>query len=151
MSTDTSTDNPEKSRQGYIAAQLSDEAKRLGRRGWVIGAFFDRDDPNYCTDLEVKFGQYRAGENPKHPAKISQTTEWTMILAGAVRAWVDGDQVTLHAGDYILIRPGIPNNTLVEVLEDVTVLTVKAPSDPSAKTILAGTAHPVHDDGGEGL
>ena len=65
--------------------------------------------------------------------KISDTTEWTLILAGHTRAVVGGDIVELWGGNYVLIHPGVPNNLVDDVLADTVGITVKSPSDPAAK------------------
>lgn len=128
-----------------VVGSLAGDSDGLGRRGWIVGAFFDEHDVRHCLDLEVKYGQFRRGEDPNHPAKVSSTTEFTLILSGAVRAQVGGREVILSQGDYVLIHPEIPNNVVLEVLQDATVLTVKAPSDPTAKRVLHASEH--HDDG----
>lgn len=128
-----------------VVGSLSADADALGRRGWIVGAFFDEHDVRHCRDLEVKYGRFRQGEDPNHPAKVSSTTEFTLILSGAVRAQVGGREVILSQGDYVLIHPGIPNNVVLEVLQDTTALTVKAPSDPTAKRVLPASGH--HEDG----
>jgi hypothetical protein len=48
------------------------------------------------------------------------------------------EELILSGGDYVLIHPGTPNNTVLEVLEDARILTVKAPSDPAAKRVIPG-------------
>jgi len=128
-----------------VVGSLAADADTLGRRGWIVGAFFDKHDMRHCRDLEVKYGQFRQGEDPNHPAKVSSTTEFTMILSGSVRARIGVREVILSQGDYVLIHPEIPNNVVLEVLQDATVLTVKAPSDPGAKRVLTCGEH--HDDG----
>lgn len=125
---------------GHVHGSLSADAIETGRRGWIIGAFFDDQDVRHCLDLEVKYGEFRRGEDPNHPAKLSSTTEFTLVLSGSLRAAVGSDELILSQGDYVLIHPGTPNNTVLEVLEDAVVLTVKAPSDPSAKQVLT-TGH----------
>lgn len=122
----------------HVHGSLSADAKKLGRRGWVIGAFFGSPDVRLCADLEVKYGEFLQGTDPKHPAKVSATTEFTYILSGRVRAVVGSDELILSEGDYVLIHPGTPNNTVLEILEDARILTVKAPSDPTAKRVVAG-------------
>ncbi|WP_457181045.1 cupin domain-containing protein [Mycobacteroides abscessus] len=121
----------------HVRGSLSDDAKKLGRRGWVIGAFFDGPDLRLCADLEVKYGEFLKGADPEHLAKVSATTEFTLVLSGAVRAVVGSDEFILSEGDYVLIHPGTPNNTVLEILEDACILTVKAPSDPKAKSVVA--------------
>lgn len=99
-------------------------------------------DPQRNTDqVEVKYWEYKKGEKVKDYLKTSATTEWTYIIKGKIKARVDDTEVTLSAGDYILIHPNTPNNTVAEILEDVQAITVKAPSDQKAKKILAATKH----------
>lgn len=50
--------------------------------------------------------------------------------------YVSDNEIELTQGDYIVIEPGTPNNTVAEILEDVAGLTIKAPSDPSAKKLV---------------
>lgn len=121
---------------GFVVRSLADDAIGLDRRGWVIGSFFDPNHTRHCPDLEVKYGRFQRGENPNHPAKTSSTTEFTLILSGAVRAVIDSKELVLSQGDYVLIHPDTPNSTVLEVLDDATVLTVKGPSDPGAKRVL---------------
>ncbi|WP_079614671.1 cupin domain-containing protein, partial [Mycobacteroides abscessus] len=101
----------ERDSASHVHGSLPADAKWLGRRGWVIGAFFDSPDIRLCTDLEVKYGEFLKGVDPKHPAKVSATTEFTYILSGRVRAVVGSDVFILSEGEYVLIHPGAPNNT----------------------------------------
>lgn len=122
--------------RGHKTGSLRLDADELGRRGWITGAFFPEHDTRHCADMEVKYGQFIRGQDPKHPAKVSATTEFTLILSGSVRAQIDGDELVLSQGDYVLIHPGTPNNTVLEILQDAAILTVKAPSDPGAKQVV---------------
>lgn len=121
---------------GHVHGSLSRDAVAAGRRGWILGAFFDRSDDRHSADLEVKYGEFQKGADSNHPAKVSSTTEFTLVLSGTVRAVIGTEQVILSAGDYVLIHPGTPNNTVLEVVDDARILTVKAPSDPAAKKVL---------------
>ncbi|OHU47256.1 hypothetical protein BKG82_26745 [Mycobacteroides chelonae] len=122
---------------GFVTGSLASDASAMQRRGWVVGAFMDPGDARHCTDLEVKYGQFRRGQDPQHRAKVSSTTEFTLVLSGTVRAVVGSREMVLSQGDYVLIHPGTPNNTVLEVLADAIIFTVKAPSDPGAKQALA--------------
>lgn len=82
------------------------------------------------------YWEFEAGKPSNHPTKVSSIIECTFILKGKVRSFVDGTEAILKAGDYIVIHPGTPNNLQVEILEDTAGITVKAPSDPSAKKII---------------
>jgi quercetin dioxygenase-like cupin family protein len=124
---------------GYVTGSMREDAERLGHGGWVAGVFFadDAAESARATDaLEVKYWAYERGGGQSHPDKVSTTLEWSLILSGRVTARLGDEHVELAAGDYALIHPGTPNNMVAEVLEDVTAITVKAPSDPSAKQVL---------------
>lgn len=122
---------------GFVTGSLAPDAAAMERRGWLVGAFIDPVDMRHCTDLEVKYIHFLRGQNPNHPAKMSSTTEFTLILSGTVRAVIGSEEMVLSQGDYVLIHPGTANNTVLEVLDDAALLTVKAPSDPSAKHVLS--------------
>lgn len=103
-------------------------------RGWIVGKFKE-DFPRKNNEVEIKYWEYGVGKTD-HPTKVSSIIECTFILAGKSMAVINGQQLMLNAGDYVVIEPGIPNNTVVEVLENIQGLTIKAPSDPSAKKIV---------------
>lgn len=117
----------------YIGSYQQD-ALNDQNRGWIVGKF--KDDPPRRNDaVEIKYWEYPVGP-VDHPTKKSSIIECTFILRGKTRAILDGKEYTLSAGDYVVIDPGTPNNVVIEALEDVVGLTVKAPSDPTAKTVI---------------
>lgn len=91
--------------------------------------------PRRTNDLEIKYWEYPKGPTD-HDCKVSTSIEATFILKGATKAEVDGEEIILNSGDYVIIQPGTPNNTVVEALDNVAGLTVKAPSDPDAKKVI---------------
>lgn len=105
-------------------------------RGWIVGKFID-DAPRKNNEVEIKYWEYAAGEEVSHGIKVSSIIECTLILKGKTTCIVDGQQTTLKQGDYIVIKPGVPNNTVAEILEDTVGITIKAPSDPNAKKIVS--------------
>jgi mannose-6-phosphate isomerase-like protein (cupin superfamily) len=118
---------------------MATDAERLARGGWLLGVFFGDDPhegPRATEALEVKYWTATPDGSVDHPTKISETTEWSVILSGRVTARLGADEVELRAGDYVLIHPGTPNNLVATVMEDVAAITVKAPSDPTAKTVV---------------
>jgi mannose-6-phosphate isomerase-like protein (cupin superfamily) len=124
---------------GYVVGKLAADADELGRGGWVIGSFFDTDSTEsgrHCSELEVKYWSYPQGGGQAHRMKSSKTTEWSMILSGRSRAVVGDSVFELQGGDYVLIHPDTPNNLVAEVLSDIVAITVKAPSEPTAKRLL---------------
>jgi hypothetical protein len=123
----------------YVVGRLASDAQRLDRRGWVVGSFFQQGSDQgerHCSALEVKYWSYPRGGGGSHGVKSSFTTEWSLIMTGRTRALIDDSLVELEGGDYVLIHPGTPNNLVAEVLEDMTAITVKAPSEPTAKTLV---------------
>ena len=97
---------------------------------------FMADTPRKNASVEIKYWEYPKGQPANHPMKVSSIIECTFILKGSARAIVDGQEIVLSQGDYIVIPPGTPNNVIVEILEDCAGITVKAPSDPTAKQIV---------------
>ena len=122
----------------FVTGNASVDADRIGRGGWILGSFFDAraDSDRNVEELEVKWWSFQPGEEGSHSTKTSETVEWTMLLSGRVTATLDGEETELAAGDYVLIRPGTVNNVVSQVLEPTTGITVKAPSDPTAKQVL---------------
>jgi mannose-6-phosphate isomerase-like protein (cupin superfamily) len=121
---------------GFVVGSIRQDAVVLGRSGWILGSFFPEvgDGSERRTgEIEVKYWEYLPGEASGHGAKSSATVEWSYILTGSTLAQLDGREVVLNAGDYVLIHPGTPNNLVSKVLEPISAITVKAPSDPSAK------------------
>lgn len=103
--------------------------------GWIVGTFVD-SEPRKNEAVEIKYWEYSAGDTAKQYLKTSAIIECTFILKGSTKCLVDDQEIILNAGDYVVIKPGTPNNTVAEILEDVIGLTIKAPSDPSAKKIV---------------
>ena len=94
-----------------------------------------QEGPRYSKDLEIKYWEFPVGPTG-HAKKVSSIIECTFILAGTVTGELDGHPLTLTAGDYVVIHPGTPNNLAMDVTAPVAGMTIKAPSDTVAKTIL---------------
>lgn len=123
----------------FVVGRLADDAEGLGRGGWILGSFFDataEDGDRHTNEMEVKYWKYEVGDEKTHSEKVSATLEWSFILSGSVTARLDGKDTLLHAGDYVIIHPEVPNNLVQEVHQAVTAITVKAPSDPGAKRVI---------------
>lgn len=118
----------------YYVGSYKEDALNDPNRGWIVGKFKE-DPPRKNNEIEIKYWEFSKGSTD-HPMKESSIIECTFILKGRTRAIINNEEVILSAGDYIVIGPGTPNNTVAEILEDAAGLTVKAPSDPSAKKIL---------------
>jgi quercetin dioxygenase-like cupin family protein len=85
------------------------------------------------TAMGLKYWKYNKGEEASHKQKNGEplSTECTLILGGRVRGVIAGEEITLSAGEYVIIPPNTPGNLIKEVLEGQVVgLTIKAPNDP---------------------
>lgn len=120
----------------FYKGQYRHDALHEPNRGWIVGTF-KSEPPRKNDAVEIMYWEFQAVLPTNHPMKKSSIIECTFILKGKTRAIIDGQDMILSAGDYIVIEPGTPNNLVVEILEDAAGLTVKAPSDPSAKQVLS--------------
>lgn len=116
----------------YHIGKYKDDAP--AHRGWFIGRFIE-DGAAKTDDVEIKYWEFPVGPTT-HETKVSATYECTLFLSGRSRGTIDGQEFEFVAGDYIAIQPGTPSNPVVEILEPVIDLTIKAPSDPSAKQVV---------------
>jgi quercetin dioxygenase-like cupin family protein len=110
----------------YFQGKYQDDSKQRG--GWIVGRFLD--DVRKTETMEVKYWEFKKGEEGKHKMKLQlHATECNLIIEGKVKGTIDGNPITLEAGDYIVVKPGAISNFIEEViLEPVRGFTVKAPS-----------------------
>jgi len=101
-------------------------------RGWFVGTFMSGLQKTEL--MEIKF--YRSDAMKNHPAKISQTLELTMVIKGYQKGFILDREIEIKAGEYVIIPPGVKNNLILECSDDLEALTVKVPSDPTAKSIV---------------
>lgn len=119
----------------YYIGDYREDALNGPNRGWIVGTFIE-NSPRQNNEVEIMYWEFKAGEATNHPMKVSSIIECTLILKGKTKCLIDGEERILKAGDYIVIKPGVPNNNVFEILEDVAGITIKAPSDPSAKKVI---------------
>lgn len=119
----------------YYIGSYREDALNEPNNGWIVGKFKDFL-PRKNDEVEIKYWEFPIGKTT-HPLKESAIIECTIILTGKTRAIIDEKEAILNAGDYVVIHPGIKNNLVLEILEPATGLTIKAPSDPSAKKVLS--------------
>jgi quercetin dioxygenase-like cupin family protein len=103
-------------------------------RGWLLGSFVV-DHVRKVDELEIKYWEFDQGLTD-HPRKTSDIVEFTTLLEGMVRGEIDEEEILLRAGEYVIIPRGVPNNTVIEAIRPSRGLTVKAPSDPTAKRLV---------------
>ena len=119
----------------YYVGNFRDDGLNGPNRGWIVGTFIE-NAPRKNEEVEIKYWEFQTGEAVGHGTKVSTIIECTFILKGKTKCLIGDDIIELKQGDYIVIQPGTPNNTVAEILEDTAGLTIKAPSDPTAKTII---------------
>jgi len=119
----------------YYVGDFKHDARTNGQRGWLIGKFMSQK-PHKVDDVEIKYWELEPGPTG-HRTKKSATFECTFILDGETIGLIDNRETRLVGGQYVAISPGTPNNLVKYVVKRVRGLTVKAPSDPSAKQILS--------------
>ena len=120
--------------KSFYKGSYRDDGLNEPNYGWIVGKFKD-EAPRKNNDVEIKYWEFEVGLT-EHPTKESSIIECTFILSGKVKGIVAGKVIILNAGDYIVIEPGVSNNLVTEILEKATGLTIKAPSDPTAKKVL---------------
>jgi len=118
----------------YYIGDYREDGLNEPNRGWIVGKFKETV-PRKNDAVEIKYWEFDVGATD-HPLKESSIIECTFVLSGKTKGTIAGNEILLKAGDYVVIQPGTPNNLVAEILEPATGLTVKAPSDPSAKKIL---------------
>jgi len=123
--------------KSFYVGSYKEDGLKGPNRGWILGNFQDPpiDPPRDSLDVEVKYWAFKAGPTG-HKAKESAIIECTLILKGKVKGVINGQEVVLSAGEYFVIKPGVQSNIPTEALEDTEGLTIKAPSDPSAKKLV---------------
>jgi quercetin dioxygenase-like cupin family protein len=119
----------------YYVGSYKNDALHGPNNGWIAGSFI-AEPPRKNDAVEIKYWEFKAGSVTGHPVKVSSIIEVTLVIKGKVRSMIDGQELILKAGDYVIIKPGVENNLQVEILDDTEALTVKAPSDPKAKKVV---------------
>ena len=119
----------------YYVGDFRHDAEVNGHRGWLVGKFMDQK-PQRVDEVEIKYWEFDPGPT-RHGTKASNTFECTFILDGETIALIGERETRLAEGQYIVISPGTPNNLVKYVVRRVRGLTVKAPSDPDAKRVVA--------------
>lgn len=119
----------------YYVGDFREDGLNGPNRGWIVGTFIEKE-PRKNEEVEIKYWEFKAGEEAGHGTKVSAIIECTFILKGRTKCLIGDDEIELKHGDYIVIQPDTPNNTVSEILEDAAGLTIKAPSDPTAKKLV---------------
>lgn len=119
----------------YYIGDIKHDAKSDGYRGWVVGSFLPNGWVRKVDEVEILYWSFPPGKI-NHPTKVSSIVEVTIILEGSIEGDIDNIPIILKKGQYIVIKPGTINNIAQNALEDVAGITIKAPSDTTAKKVI---------------
>jgi len=119
----------------YYIGDLKYDAKNGGHRGWVVGEFMEEDTVRKNEAVEILYFEFPPGKI-EHPTKVSSIIEVTILLDGDMGGMIDDREIHLKKGEYVVISPGTVNNTARYTETGVKGLTIKAPSDTTAKKII---------------
>jgi hypothetical protein len=108
----------------YVGNADTDAA---GDRGWPLGHFKPQGDPRHSTDVEIKWGMHRVGDERAHWVTGDQRTALLMLISGRFRMqFPDRTVVLAERGDYVVWSRGVDHSWYAE--EESIVLTVRWPS-----------------------
>lgn len=97
--------------------------------GWVVGHFMKPDDVRRSSDVEIKWGVHRAGEERATWQEIEQRTTVLILISGRFEITLDAGSFMLEkSGDYVMWGHGIGHSWRAH--EDSVMLTVRWPSQP---------------------
>jgi glyoxylate utilization-related uncharacterized protein len=113
----------------WTAGNANDDS--ASTRGWLVGHFIDPLKGVRATEeVEVKWGQHRAGDKRSEWTSGDQRTTFVILISGEFRVDVtSGSKVMSRQGDYVLWGPGVDHSW--EALRDSVILTVRWPSATS--------------------
>jgi mannose-6-phosphate isomerase-like protein (cupin superfamily) len=121
----------------YYQGNIDNDRERelQNRKQWLVGRFLDGHRSTEAFAL--KYWKFKKGEPINHPTKYEElATECDIILEGSVKGHIDGEEVILRKGDYVVIPPKVTSNLIEELLTDEVVgITIKAPSLPPEDSV----------------
>lgn len=98
------------------------------RKGWIYGSFMP-EGPHKDDRVEIKMAIWKKGqENEYHSQKTA--TKIDLILEGEVVWEIDGEDVGLKKGDYVIVPPGVKARVKKIISDEAFVETIKFPSLP---------------------
>lgn len=120
----------------YYHGKFAEDANtKHGRNGWIIGRFMEGH--RHTQAVSFKYWTFNKGDEKTHTPKYElHAVECNFILEGRVRGMIDGKEIILEKGDYVVTPAKIHSNLIEEVLEEPLVgFTVKSPSLPKEDSI----------------
>ena len=97
-------------------------------RGWLLGHFMPEADARHSADVEIKWGDHRAGDQRAQWVTDEHRTAVIVLVSGRFRVDLPGPSVRLaRRGDYVVFT-GVGHSWEAE--EDSITLVVRWPSVP---------------------
>jgi len=101
-------------------------------RGWICGHFIPEGILKN-SELEIKYEVLGPGmTSPLH--YHPQGVEVILVVKGKVTFKIEGENITLSDGDFVFMQDSV-NESLQEVSEPTTVISIRTPSIPNNKVI----------------
>lgn len=106
----------------------------IDNEGWFLGQFI-KSGLRKTNLLEIKYWELKPGKTT-HKRKIQNSLEIIIILKGGIEGEINGGSITVKKGEYIVIAPNVPNNSVIKAVGRTKGITIKAPSSISCPKIL---------------
>ncbi len=99
--------------------------KEQDRDGWAYGHFMDGLHKD--SRLEIKLATLKKGTS--RPAHYQKTATKIDIIWSGKGIWVvDGEDVVMEAGDYVIVPPKVATEIKNVISDELVVQTLKVPS-----------------------
>ncbi|GHE71080.1 hypothetical protein GCM10018771_61340 [Streptomyces cellulosae] len=107
----------------------------LDDQGWLLGHFKTPGDLRHSTDVEIKWGVHRRGDQRTAWVTGEERESLLVLVSGKFRVQLreedGGDALLEEPGDYVVWGRGVDHSWIAE--EESVVLTVRWPSIPGYK------------------
>jgi quercetin dioxygenase-like cupin family protein len=104
------------------------------RNGWIYGSFMPKGLQK-DNRVEIKITTFEKGySNNYHYQKTA--TKIDIIWEGEAVWEIEGEEVSLKYGDYVIVSPGVKTRMKTVTSSKLIVQTIKTPSDPTDKVSL---------------
>ena len=123
------------SKRGYYIGNHRTDAVGLNRNEWVMGIFMPENDPRHSPHIEMK-SWIRRPQDPPEKSKYDDSINVTLIFGGEGFGEVEGKEMYVRTGDYLVVQPGIRVAFPTKVLKTIYGVTFKAPSNPGGKHVV---------------
>jgi len=104
-------------------------------QGWIVGSFYDKDDPRKCDFMEIVYREHKAGDtSPPHYHK--KKVELLIMLKGKAEYQINDKKIKLASGDYFFAD--VNNVISGKFLESSKIIAIHSPSIPGDKKLWDG-------------